>query len=87
MLSDTKKKFFKKLLAQMLDGVLTVDSRSMDGPDGSSVTQSDPSDIAIAEVESTFSFRMKERKGGLIKKNRGRPGEDRGWNLRNMRGM
>ena len=55
MLSDTKKEYFKKLLSHMLDEILTVDSRSMDKPDGSRVTQSDPSDRAIAELESTFS--------------------------------
>ena len=68
MLSDTKKEYFKKLLSQMLDEVLTVDSRSMDESDGSRITQSDPSDRAIAELGSTFSLRMKERKGGLIRK-------------------
>ena len=68
MLSDTKKEYFKKLLSQMLDEVLKVESRSMDKSDGFRITQSDPSDRAIAELESTFSFRMQERKGGLIKK-------------------
>jgi DnaK suppressor protein len=68
MLSDTKKEYFKKLLSQMLDEVLTVDSRSMDEPDGSGITHSDPSDRAIAELGSTFSLRMQERKGGLIRK-------------------
>ena len=68
MLADRKKKFFKKLLSQMLDGVLTVDSRSMDESNGLRITHSDPSDRAIAELGSTFSLRMQERKGGLIRK-------------------
>ena len=68
MLLETKKEYFKKLLSQMLDEVLTVDSRSMDESDGSRITQPDPSDRAIAELELTFSLRMQERKGGLIRK-------------------
>ena len=68
MLSDTKKEYFKKLLSQMLDEVLTVDSRSADERAGPRITPPDPIDRAVAELESAFSFRMKERKGGLIRK-------------------
>ena len=68
MLSDTKKEYFKKLLSQMLGEALTVDGRSADGPAGPRVIPSDPSDRASAESELTFSLRMQERQGGLVKK-------------------
>ena len=68
MLSDRRKKYFKKLLSQMLDEVLAGDNRSADEPVGPRITEPDSSDRASAESELIFSLRMQERKGGLVKK-------------------
>jgi len=68
MLSDTKKKYFKKLLSQMLGEALTADGRNADAPAGPRITQLDSADRASAESELAFSLRMQERQGGLVKK-------------------
>ena len=68
MLTKTRKARFKKLLTRMLDEALARDNRKVEETNALKPVQPDPSDRSSSETELTFSLRMQERKGGLIRK-------------------
>ena len=68
MLTSKKKKYFKKLIFQMLNEVAAEDCKSVNKDIVFKVRPLDFSDRAKSETESILLLRMKERQSGLIGK-------------------
>ena len=68
MLIEEKKKYFKSLLTQTLDGLLTKREKTPSGMIYSKDESGDFTDQAPIETDSTLNFRIRERNGRLIAK-------------------
>jgi DnaK suppressor protein len=68
MLTERKKKYFKKFLTERLDELLGENNKSVNGMDDLGERLPDPSDRATMESERNFTLRMWERESGLIGK-------------------
>jgi len=68
MLAKKRKEYFKILLTQRLDELLTETKKTASGPTIPQDESPDFTDQASIETDSTFVFRIKERESRLIRK-------------------
>jgi DnaK suppressor protein len=68
MSAKKRKEYFKILLSQRLDGLLTEAKKTASGMTDFRNQSPDPLDRAFIESHTTFAFRIKERECVLIRK-------------------
>lgn len=68
MLTKKKKQFFKTLLTQTLDNLLREAKKTVGGTNIPRDESRDLVDHAFVEIDSSFTFRIKERESRLIRK-------------------